>query len=291
MSLARALPPARTRRLTAAWPALAAERRRGVASDGRLLAGFELAPLNLDLLADAERDRRARVAGGAVRRHPAPLPAAVGPRAARPERAPRPRGGGPRRTPRQAGLRQLRGAVPGAGGRPASAAARHLPRPRRRHARRAGAHDGAGAAGGRGARRRPASPDRRRSLAELWSVVAGGERERRLGVHLAAGDGVVAASRTSVRAGRRRCRRAGWPACSPRRAGGRLDARASPVASRDDEPDDRPPAARARRRPARRRARRGGRSGARAGRRHRGRGATRDAGRAWAGSTSSTPSC
>ena len=184
--------------------------------DGQLLAGFELAPLNLELMAEAEREASLEALAALYDAIPRPfqllsVPAGRDPNEHLAHMQRGSTGGGPKPPS------PLCGPVPRDGGGATPAAARHLPPPRRRP-------------GGRS--RRIAELLRRvaeergvelrqlplNELTELWSSTARVGSEYRLGVHTASGDGLLAALHFGG-AGRLRCRPAGWPGCWPHRAG------------------------------------------------------------------------
>jgi hypothetical protein len=177
--------------LTAAWPALQRS-DAGARSDGRLLAGFELAPLNLDLLADADRiaaleslaalydaiprpfqllsiparrdpnEHLGRVEEGLAGRRAKQAFASYAARYREVAAAPR--------RPLRASYLLLDAGTPAELQR-TSELVRRVAEERDVTLSSVGAQD----------------------LADLWSLVAGGDGERRLGAHLAAGNDLVAA--------------------------------------------------------------------------------------------------
>jgi len=175
----------------AGWPELHAS-HDAVRADGRLLAGFELAPLNLELLADAERAAALESLAALYDAIPRPFQLLSVPA---------------RRDPND----HLGRLADGLGGRRAkqafasyAALFRKLAADPRRPLRATYLVLNGGT---------PADLERAtelvrrvseerdvglramsgRELADLWAAVGGAEREHRLGAHVAAGDGLVAA--------------------------------------------------------------------------------------------------
>jgi hypothetical protein len=183
----RPAPPTRT----AAWPALQ-QSEAGVRSDGRLLAGFELAPLNLDLLADAERSAALESLAALYDAIPRPFQLLSAPARRDPnDHLGRVEEGLAGRRAKQAfaSYAALYRELAGAPRRPLRATylildggtAVELVRTAELVGRVAEERD---------VGLRSLSPS---ELAELWASVAGAEREHRLGAHFAVGDGSVAA--------------------------------------------------------------------------------------------------